>query len=156
MEHGKQRRAVGLHPLSQSRMALGLPHRRMPTDQMFWEIKVAAHCILRSRVRTHTPAPPQRLVMLSVSLQDIFLPFLCLLSKPPFRLWHSLQPGPRQQGKALFAPTNRIQRQGVSLECLTGFPPCFPASGICCFLGGRHRDPSPRECCGWTSHPTRL
>lgn len=66
MEHGKQRRAVGLHPLSQSRMALGLPHRRMPTDQMFWEIKVAAHCILRSRVRTHTPAPPQRLVMLSV------------------------------------------------------------------------------------------
>lgn len=131
MEHGKGQQPWESSPLSQARLALGLPHRR---EQMFRRSKgllCSAPASSCSCVCTHLLCLPRDSSCSLSSLQDISLAFLCLLSKPPFLLWHS------QQGKAPFAPTNHI----------LGFPPCCPASGTWCCLGGRHRDLlSPRGC----------
>lgn len=114
MEHGKGQQPWESSPLSQARLALGLPHRR---EQMFRRSKgllCSAPASSCSCVCTHLLCLPRDSSCSLSSLQDISLPFLCLLSKPPFLLWHS------QQGKAPFAPTNHIQPHGFStlLPCL--------------------------------------
>lgn len=63
-------------PLSQACTVLGLPHRLMPTEQMFWEIKVATSSIQGC---AHPPAPPKRLVILSI-FSPIYFPSLPLFA----------------------------------------------------------------------------
>lgn len=72
---------------------------------MSWEIKVAAHCILRSRVRTHPPVPPKRLITYALYLLSKIFSFPSFVCFPnPFSLWHSLQPEPRQREKHPLLP----------------------------------------------------
>lgn len=133
--------ALGFHPpLSQSRMSLGLPYRQMYGGCPYARCPGRSKLLLTASSVHACAHPPPRasqktynLCSLS-SVQDIFLPFLCLLSKPPFVFGTPCSLGHASGERHPLLPPTASGSGGVSVGCLVGFLSHFPASGICSFL----------------------
>ena len=158
--------ALGFHPPSPSHACLwACPVGRCMADAHMPDVLGdQSRCSLHppfTHAHTHPCASQKTYNLCSLSsVQDIFLPFLCLLSKPPFVFGTPSSPGHASGERHPLLPLTASSGGGVSGGCLAGFPSCFPASGICHFLGWEVKVPVSRGesavCLHLPLHPPQL
>lgn len=131
--------ASGFGCASPSPVALGLPHGRVPTAQMFGRSKwLLAASSLRSRVRTHPLRLPGDSACPLSSLQGISLPFLCF-PKPHFIFGTPCSPGRASRERSPLLPLSTSRRGEPAM--FHGFSTLFPCLWNLVLLGWEAQGP---------------